>query len=740
MALDTKSLGYLIDPAFQIEGISGKPAIGGWIEVYLAGTDTKVITFSNFDGTKNPFKIPLNNDGRAVVLAPITDSYDFYVKDSFGNLMFSRLNVVPSIGGGSVTVNGFTRITNSDDTLDIQVTGSLTGKNTYDINTNHIPLGLEEPLYWKEDEPDGAVIAVDLTDVEEKVVEAIGDRLTKVEADVENLELNKQDRLSEYQLSKIENAVDADYVISQDAATKADIMSNVYTKEETRTKINEGVNTGKADILTKVYTKQQVDTELTKKQDKLTSTQMYNVNNAVTDVSNLATKSELSSYAKKSEIPNSYTKTESDAKYQLKGNYALVGDSYTKSESDNKYALKGDVPTDVYTKTEADEKFATKEEIPEPYELPKASDTVLGGIKVGNNLSITEDGTLNANGGITEISWGSITGSLDSQTDLKNALDGKQPTGDYALKSEIIDSYSKTESDAKYQDKLTDYTPDVWNTVTDKADKTDIPTKVSELENDAGYLTEHQDISNLATKSELSDGLATKQNTLTDYTPEVWNTVTNKADKTELSNYYPITGGNVNGKVAATGTGSASKDQAAVIYAKVTNTSTNNQSGLGTNGSVWGGDYANATSQTIGVRRKVGDKRLAGRFQLYSDGNVSFQQIENNGTSDSIVCQLQYGETTNGFNWGTMTYGTSVKHIAFTEDLDNKTYTGQNGVEVDNTNNKIGLDSTTYANVNKINSAKELVAGDNITISEVGNDIVISSTGGSTIPIGTIEV
>ena len=47
----------------------------------------------------------------------------------------------------------------------------------------------------------------------------------------------------------------------------------------------------------------------------------------------------------------------------------------------------------------------------------------------------------------------------------------------------------------------------------------DIPTKVSELENDSGYLTSHQDISNLATKVELSNveakipdtsGLATK--------------------------------------------------------------------------------------------------------------------------------------------------------------------------------------------------------------------------------------
>lgn len=153
-----------------------------------------------------------------------------------------------------------------------------------------------------------------------------------------------------------------------------------------------------------------------------------------------------------------------------------------------------------------------------------------------------------------------------------------------------------------------------------------------------------------------------------------WAKVLNTSDMSgyattaQLTGYYPITGGNVNGKVAASGTGSAASAQAAVIYAKVTNTSTNNQAGLGTNGSVWAGDYNNATSQTIGVRRKVGDKKLAGRFQLYADGNVSFQQIENTG-ADTITCQLQYGVTTAGNNWGTMTFGDTTKHIAYEEDL-----------------------------------------------------------------------
>lgn len=43
----------------------------------------------------------------------------------------------------------------------------------------------------------------------------------------------------------------------------------------------------------------------------------------------------------------------------------------------------------------------------------------------------------------------------------------------------------------------------------------DIPSKVSELENDLGYLTEHQSLDALATKEALNNGLAAKQDKLT---------------------------------------------------------------------------------------------------------------------------------------------------------------------------------------------------------------------------------
>lgn len=65
------------------------------------------------------------------------------------------------------------------------------------------------------------------------------------------------------------------------------------------------------------------------------------------------------------------------------------------------------------------------------YELPIATADTLGGIKIGSGLTITEDGTLNADiqstgDGTTTITtnaeWGKISGTLSAQTDLQTEL------------------------------------------------------------------------------------------------------------------------------------------------------------------------------------------------------------------------------------------------------------------------------------------------------------------------------
>ena len=78
-----------------------------------------------------------------------------------------------------------------------------------------------------------------------------------------------------------------------------------------------------------------------------------------------------------------------------------------------------------------------------------------------------------------------------------------------------VDAYTKAESDAKYATKDGYYDKEYMDSkfkvisagLNDLNEK--VPTKTSQLTNDSGYLTEHQDISGLATKQEIS-GLATK--------------------------------------------------------------------------------------------------------------------------------------------------------------------------------------------------------------------------------------
>lgn len=64
-------------------------------------------------------------------------------------------------------------------------------------------------------------------------------------------------------------------------------------------------------------------------------------------------------------------------------------------------------------------------------DMPIATDSTLGGIIIGANLTIDENGVLNADGGSGTAAWGSISGSISAQTDLQTALGLKLNTSTY---------------------------------------------------------------------------------------------------------------------------------------------------------------------------------------------------------------------------------------------------------------------------------------------------------------------
>lgn len=100
------SYGYLLDPCFQLTDQSGKPIYLGYIECYLHGSRNKYYCYSDFDGTKHPFQIPINSLGTNIVLADVGVPLDVYVYNRFGNLEMSRYNVVAGsgvAGGGGGT-------------------------------------------------------------------------------------------------------------------------------------------------------------------------------------------------------------------------------------------------------------------------------------------------------------------------------------------------------------------------------------------------------------------------------------------------------------------------------------------------------------------------------------------------------------------------------------------------------------------------------------------------------------
>lgn len=129
---------------------------------------------------------------------------------------------------------------------------------------------------------------------------------------------------------------------------------------------------------------------------------------------------------------------------------------------------------------------------PTPYSLPKASASTLGGIKVGDNLTIDNDGKLSVDG--------------DFQT---------------------LYSTTGQNTDGSMTQKAT------TDALAEKADVSDIPTQTSDLTNDSGFITRNvDDLTNYTTSSNLTTLLAAKANT-----SYVDTELTKKADKTDLDDY-----------------------------------------------------------------------------------------------------------------------------------------------------------------------------------------------------------
>ena len=183
------------------------------------------------------------------------------------------------------------------------------------------------------------------------------------------------------------------------------------------------------------------------------------------------------------DLSNYYTKDETDNQIKKSIDKIKVPTKVSELSNDAGYLTQHQDISNLATKSEVS---AVESKIPAAYELPTASATTLGGVKVGSGLSIT-NGVLNATGGgvADSVEWDKV----QNKPNFANVA----TSGDYNDLSNkpTIPSIEGLASETYVNEKVAAIViPEV-------------PTKVSELENDAGYLTEHQSLAEYAKKTEI---------------------------------------------------------------------------------------------------------------------------------------------------------------------------------------------------------------------------------------------
>ena len=218
-----------------------------------------------------------------------------------------------------------------------------------------------------------------------------------------------------------------------------------------------------------------------------------------------ATKVELDKKANKSDIPTDfYSKQEVDNK--IDSNKSAIDGINTAL---NNKADKSNVETNTSDITNIKDNYVKKEELGSKQDVISDLNDIREGASKGatalqevpveyakkSDIPTKTSDLTNDSGFLT--SHQSLDGyakSVDVNAGLEKKLDASayKPYDDTQIKADIA---ANTNAIASKQDKG------------DYALKNDIPTKTSDLTNDSGFLTEHQNISNLATKDELAKKL-----------------------------------------------------------------------------------------------------------------------------------------------------------------------------------------------------------------------------------------
>lgn len=127
----------------QLQAKDGHNLTAGWVMVFLAGTDDPATTYADFNGTVNPQKIVIDDNGRFCAIVDKAKAYRVEVYDSEGMLQWTTEPVWCTGNAGSGM--SVTRVISTDGSISVDenIAGS---ERTYDIGI--APADNDEFLEW----------------------------------------------------------------------------------------------------------------------------------------------------------------------------------------------------------------------------------------------------------------------------------------------------------------------------------------------------------------------------------------------------------------------------------------------------------------------------------------------------------------------------------------------------------------------------------------------------------------
>src|SRR5574344_772800 len=394
-----ENLAYLLDPLFQIENAIGKPVTGGYIIVKLAGTSTTYTTYSAFDGTQNPSKVPLDRSGRAVIIADNTQSYDVYVYDETDNLVTSRLSVV-CIGSGTSSGAVYTatspiqiinkNISHQGSGVTVGTYGDVSGNRqlnwgeSFKVNTNSV-----NRTGHITNEFETVLTLPNLSELETNYFLGYYTGGSTFSTSAVTINFNKKDA---------QNISYSNGFIIPNNITLFDLSFNLYGYFQDRATATDG---------------RYITISLYKDGTWIDSKEFY-VNAYDQNIKingNFKVKNQGNTYLLKANTDTGVFKLTQLIQVGIGSVIHVRINDETANQSIN-----GSGSSEVYHTSS----FTGNGNIDNPLTLVPASTTLLGGIKVGSNLSISSDGTLNAEaaGTSTVQHDNSLTGEGTSSTPL----------------------------------------------------------------------------------------------------------------------------------------------------------------------------------------------------------------------------------------------------------------------------------------------------------------------------------